>query len=176
MKNAWGGIFIVTRLRTLANMMCMWALVSLFTTLQSAVTNHTHTHTHTRTQTRTESLIRSVQILHQSSAISCHLSPLWWGSDEAVTFRSRCIWWLFYYYVVVFFVVFLFYFKGRMDCDGTNVVIWHLTMKPSLLVTEFTADRNLTDAFYFDLKKKNTSCVPCKMACSCFICSYFIPG
>lgn len=63
-----------------------------------------------------------------------------------------------------------------MDCDGTNVVIWHLTMKPSLLVKEFTADRNLTDAFYFDLKKKNTSCVPCKMACSCFICSYFIPG
>lgn len=99
MKNAWGGIFIVTHLRTpcktrdLSVCVCVCSFACLFTILQSAVTKHKHTRS---------SLIRSVQSLHQRITINCHLSQLKRCEGSALAFRSRRE-------------------KQLIGCDGTRV-------------------------------------------------------
>ena len=87
MKNAWGGIFIVTHLRTPAEHVtraCVHVCVQLSRASLQFFKALSPKHKHTRS-----SLIRSVQSLHQRITINCHLSQLKRCEGSAAAFRSR---------------------------------------------------------------------------------------
>ena len=87
MKNAWGGIFIVTHLRAPAEhvtRVCVHVCVQLSRASLQFFKALSPKHKHTRS-----SLIRSVQSLHQRITINCHLSQLKRCEGSAVAFRSR---------------------------------------------------------------------------------------